>query len=84
MIFLVACDTTYAAMTMQESLAALKPTVIPTPRDISESCGMSLRFGAEDEQKAREIVSAIPQAKGFCALYAETATYQHYELICQL
>jgi hypothetical protein len=84
MTFLVACDTTYAAMTMQGSLAARKPVVIPTPRDISESCGMSLRFSAQDEREAREVVGAVPQARGFCALYAEAAAHQHYELICRL
>jgi hypothetical protein len=84
MIFLVACDTTYAAMTMQGSLVALKPVVIPTPRDITESCGMALRFDAQDEQEARTIVSAVPQARGFCALYAETIPHRHYELICRL
>jgi hypothetical protein len=84
MVFLVACDTTYAAITMQGSLVALNPAVIPTPRDITESCGMSLRFNAEDAREAHEIVSAVPQARGFCALYTETIPHQHYELICRL
>jgi hypothetical protein len=83
-VFLVACDTTYAAMSMQRGLAAINPTVIPTPREISEACGMALRFNARSGIEAREIVEAILQARGFCALYAETDSPQRYTLVCRL
>ena len=31
-------------------------TVLPTPREISQSCGMSIRFGLEDIDTIKEII----------------------------
>ena len=31
-------------------------TVLPTPREISQSCGMSIRFGLEDIYTIKEII----------------------------
>ena len=83
-IFLIACDTTYAALTVQRSLADINPTVIPTPRDITESCGMALRFAADDEPKARALAEVIKEARGFCSLYQEVEEHRRYNLICHL
>ena len=83
-MFLIACDTTYAALTVQRSLADSNPTVIPTPRDITESCGMALRFAAADQPKARELAENIKEARGFCSLYQEVEEHRRYDLICHL
>ena len=39
-------------MAAQKMLAHLKPYVIPTPREITASCGMALRFASEEDANA--------------------------------
>ena len=61
--YLLVFDSTHAALTAERGLASHIPVrVMPTLRQISASCGISLRIGAEDgptlEQLLRE--GAVP------------------------
>ena len=71
--YLLAFESTHAAMAANKALAAVNPAVIPTPRAITESCGMTLRFEAEDAAAARALAVAVPEARGLAALYADQA-----------
>ena len=58
--YLLAFESTHAAMAANKALAAVNPAVIPTPRAITASCGMTLAV-------------AVPEARGLAALYADQA-----------
>ena len=71
--YLLAFESTHAAMAANKALAAVNPAVIPTPRAITASCGMTLRFEAEDAAAARALAVAVPEARGLAAIYADQA-----------
>ena len=71
--YLLAFETTHAAMAANKALAAAAPAVIPTPRAITASCGMTLRFEAEGAAEARALAASVPEARGLAALYADEA-----------
>ncbi len=54
-------------MAANKALAAVNPAVIPTPRAITASCGMTLRFEAEDAAAATRLAVAVPEARGLAA-----------------
>ncbi len=58
-------DSTHAAMAAQSILAALDPFVIPTPRAITASCGISLRM---DEARAIEAKKLVLDHSDICEL----------------
>ena len=60
-------------MAANKALAAAAPAVIPTPRAITASCGMTLRFEAEGAAEARALAASVPEARGLAALYADEA-----------
>ena len=60
--YLLAFDSTHAAMAANKALAAVGPAVIPTPR-----------FEAEDAAEARALAASVPAAHGLAALYADEA-----------
>ena len=64
--YLLAFESTHAAMAANKALAAAAPAVIPTPRAITASCGMTLRFEAE----GAGLGASVPEARGLAALYA--------------
>lgn len=71
--YLLAFESTHAAMAANKALAAAAPAVIPTPRAITASCGMTLRFEAEGAAEARALAASVPAAHGLAALYADEA-----------
>lgn len=54
---ILAFDSTHAAMAAQKLLAHLDPFVIPTPKEITASCGISLRMGAAAAAQAKEVLA---------------------------
>ena len=48
----IAFDSTHAAMAAQKLLAGMRFDVIPTPTDITASCGISLRITDELMEQA--------------------------------
>lgn len=53
--YLLTFDSTHSALAAQKALESYGPHLIPTPRDISAGCGMSLRFSSAGEDQARRI-----------------------------
>lgn len=58
--FLFTFESTHDAMACQALLENLAPVIMPTPRAIRASCGMSLRFTPETIDLARVRMSAAP------------------------
>ena len=74
--YLLAFESTHAAMSANKALASVHPVVIPTPRVLTASCGMSLRFEAEDGVAAATLAASVQEAHGLhglAALYTEEA-----------
>lgn len=61
---LIVFDSTHAAIAAERLLKALTPTVMPTLRSITASCGMSLRLRPEQTEEAQALLkeSSIDQA----------------------
>ena len=56
----IAFDSTHAAMAAQKLLEGLRFDVIPTPSDISASCGISLRITDELMEDAAQRLGRRP------------------------
>ncbi len=67
--FVLAFESTHAAMAADKVLAGRGAVLMPTPRAISAGCGMSLRLKAVDEHEARAAGRSVPEARGLMALY---------------
>lgn len=71
--FVLAFESTHAAMAAQSafSQAARSFALIPTPREISAGCGMSLKFKAQSAAEAKSFVAETisPDAARAAALY---------------
>ena len=64
---ILAFESTHAAMAAQKLLAQLNPFVIPTPKQITASCGMSLRMGAEEAAQAKLLLEGHPDIAALSA-----------------
>lgn len=69
--YLLAFESTHAAMAANKALAAVKPAMIPTPRAITANCGMTLRFEAPNAAKARALAASVTETRGLATLYAD-------------
>ncbi|MEQ3362577.1 DUF3343 domain-containing protein [Raoultibacter massiliensis] len=69
--YVISFDSTHAAMAANSALAGAPFAMIPTPREISAGCGMSLRFSAEDDGDALAVAKGIADIAGRASLYAE-------------
>jgi Protein of unknown function (DUF3343) len=67
--YLLAFSSTHAALSAHFALAEYKPHIIPTPRDITAGCGMSLTFFAQGEGCARKILDKAGLNKKEYSLY---------------
>lgn len=70
-MYVMAFESTHAAMAAYHALAQAKPAMIPTPKAISAGCGMSLRFAAQDTAAACALAEGVEQIKGLASLYAD-------------
>ena len=52
-VYVIAFESTHAAMAAEASFGSVPHAMIPTPRQITASCGMALRFDADDDAAAR-------------------------------
>ncbi|WP_069651106.1 DUF3343 domain-containing protein [Caloranaerobacter ferrireducens] len=41
----------------------IKYTIVPTPRELSKSCGITIMINPDDEEKVREILDINPEIK---------------------
>lgn len=56
----IAFVSTHDAMAAEKLLKPLLPvTMMPTPRCITASCGISLRFALEDTEKVRQAAQSL-------------------------
>lgn len=69
--YIVAFESTHAAMAADAALASAPHALIPTPRAIAAGCGMALRFEAEDDARARRAVEAARIPPDLYGLYRE-------------
>lgn len=58
---LITFDSTHHALRAEQVLegAGLTPDIIPTPREITASCGLSLSLVASDLPRALELLRAV-------------------------
>lgn len=71
--YVIAFESTHAAMAANKALAAAGCAfaMIPTPREISAGCGMSLRFAASSDAEAQATAEEVSEAHSLAALYAK-------------
>ncbi len=58
-------------MAADAAMAGVPHAMIPTPRQISASCGMALRFEAPDDEAARSAGAGHDDAAALRSLYRE-------------
>lgn len=86
-VYVITFESTHAAMAAEASLGAVSSSMIPTPRQISASCGMALRVEADGDAQASALFSALDVPSGLAALYREepsesaTAKTARYTLV---
>lgn len=76
--FVLAFDSTHAAMAVQAAFKAAGASfsLIPTPREISAGCGMSLKFKAEGAAEAQAFVAdTVTGDVSKCATLYEATGY---------
>lgn len=68
--YVISFESTHAAMASERALVGqAAASMIPTPREISAGCGMSLRFQADSRTEAVRLASACTEAAGLAAVY---------------
>lgn len=68
MNYVLTFESTHKAMAAQAVFSAdgRRFALIPTPREISAGCGMSLKFKADSEMMAREWLDLLISETGDC------------------
>lgn len=69
--FVIAFESTHAAMASEKVLAPLGASMMPVPRAISAGCGMALSFEARDSQDAIRLASLPEDAHGMATLFMD-------------
>lgn len=70
--YVIAFESTHAAMATERALSHVKTTMLPTPKAISAGCGMSLKFDAVSDQAALETARQSADAHGLATLYRQS------------
>ena len=70
-VYVIAFESTHAAMAADASLRSVSHAMIPTPRQITASCGMALRFEAADDAAARALADHPDVPAELAALFRE-------------
>lgn len=68
-VVLIAFDSTHAALASEKMLHDMGAALIPTPREITASCGMSLRIAAHLADEARSRIQDDQDICDLCAFY---------------
>ena len=69
MDILVAFESTHAAMAAQKALKPLNCVILPTPREITASCGMSLKVKEHSNIEIEELLHAAAVQEALYVLY---------------
>lgn len=67
--YVIAFESTHAAMAADAALASLPHVLIPVPREISAGCGMALSFEADGDGQAWAALDAAAEARPLAALF---------------
>lgn len=78
MVFSSTTDTIETEKKLQKDFKTL---IIPTPREISKSCGFAIRFTSEDEEK---LIEAVKHVKVPHALYFLSSKDEYGDRAAQL
>lgn len=81
-VFVLAFESTHAAMAADKAFSGTGAALIPTPRAISAGCGMSLKFSAESNAAAVSRGQSVEAARNLATLYR--AEGQSYTLVTHL
>ncbi len=80
--YVMAFESTHVAMTAARALETHGARMIPTPRAISASCGMSQLFKAPCDDDAVALAASVSDAHGLATLYAKLG--EEYRLVERL
>ncbi|MEA5020310.1 MAG: DUF3343 domain-containing protein [Gordonibacter sp.] len=80
--YVIAFDSTHAALAAASALEARGARMMPTPRAISAGCGMSLRFDVATDDAAQAFVEPVSDVCGHATLYVQQG--QTYRLVAPL
>lgn len=68
---LIAFDSAFGAVQAHKVLeeAGMSAHIMPTPREVTASCGLSLRLPPEDYRSVREVLDSVPDCRKGCRYY---------------
>lgn len=76
-VLVIAFESTHAALASEKALADMGAKLIPTPRAITASCGMSLRLAVDKADEARARLAALSDIHDLYTCYlGQGATYR--------
>jgi hypothetical protein len=80
---IIAFVNTHAAIGTQKALetAGLQAHIMPTPREITAGCSLSLRFPPERYAEAKRAMETLDFPKDYCHFYRMTYDDQHRQVI---
>ena len=70
-MYIISFNSTHQAIKCDKAFGKneIDYTVLPTPREISQSCGMSIRFGLEDIDTIKKLLIKIKLNINQCIEY---------------
>ena len=79
----IAFVNTHAAISTQKALerAGFTTHVMPTPREVTAGCGLSLRFPPERYPEVRQVVEGLDFPSDYCHFYRMTYDEQHRQVV---
>ena len=86
-MYIISFNSTHQAIKCDKAFGKneIDYTVLPTPREISQSCGMSIRFGLEDIDTIKEIIDQNQiEYKSMYRIFKEDGKKQVEEIVSKL
>ena len=79
----IAFVNTHAAISTQKALeeAGLPAHIMPTPREITAGCGLSLRFPPERYAEVKQLVECLDIPNDYCHFYRMTYDDRHRQVV---
>ena len=80
---IIAFENTHAAISAQQALqqAEMQVHIMPTPREITAGCGLSLRFPPEEYLRVKGLVEGLSFPGEYCHFYRMTYDEQHRQVV---
>ena len=70
-VYVIAFESTHAAMAADAALRDVPHAMIPTPRQITASCGMALRFEVDGDEDVRSLLARSDAPADLARIYKE-------------